>query len=45
MLRTYKDRGDFWHYEKSPEVVKMMVNRIDMSSLEELFKVTKDRRI
>ena len=45
MLRTYKDRGDFWHYEKCPEVVKMMVNRIDMSALEELYKVTKDRRI
>ena len=45
MLRTYKDRGDFWYYEKAPEAVKLMVNRIDMSALEELYKVTKDRRI
>lgn len=45
MLRTYKSRGDFWYYDKAPEVVKLMVNRIDMSALEELYKVTKDRRI
>ena len=45
MLRTYKDRGDFWYYDEAPEVVKLMVNRIDMSALEELYKVTKDRRI
>lgn len=45
MLRTYKNRGDFWYYDKAPEAVKLMVNRIDMSALEELYKVTKDRRI
>ena len=45
MLRTYKSRGDFWYYDKAPEAVKLMVNRIDMSALEELYKVTKDRRI
>ena len=45
MLRTYKSRGDFWYYDKAPEVVKLMVNRIDMSALKELYKVTKDRRI
>ena len=45
MLRTYKSRGDFWYYDKAPDVVKLMVNRIDMSALEELYKVTKDRRI
>ncbi len=45
MLRTYKNRGDFWYYNKAPEAVKLMVNRIDMSALEELYKVTKDRRI
>ena len=27
------------------EVVKLMVNRIDMSALADLYKVTKDRRI
>ena len=45
MLRTYKSRGDFWYYDKAPDVVKLMVNRIDMSALADLYKVTKDRRI
>jgi outer membrane biosynthesis protein TonB len=45
MLRTYKNRGDFWYYDKAPESVKLMVNRIDMSALADLYKVTKDRRI
>ena len=45
ILRTYKSRGDFWYYERAPEAVKLMVNRIDMSALAELYKVTKDRRI
>jgi hypothetical protein len=45
MLRTYKSRGDFWYYDKAPEVVKLMVNRIDMSALAELYKVTKDRKL
>lgn len=45
MLRIYANRGDFWYYDKAPESVKLMVNRIDMSALEELYKVTKDRRL
>jgi len=45
MLRTYASRGDFWYYDKAPETVKLMVNRIDMSALADLYKVTKDRRI
>ena len=45
MLRTYKNRGDFWYYDKAPEAVRLMVNRIDMTALAELYKVTKDRRI
>ena len=46
MLRTYRDRGDFFYYEtKAPREVQLMVNRIDMSALAELYKVTKDRRI
>ncbi len=45
MIRIYKNRGDFWYYEKAPESVKLIVGRIDMSALEELYKVTKDRRI
>ena len=39
------NRGDFWYYDKAPEAVKLMVNRIDMSALADLYKVTKDRRI
>lgn len=45
MLRIYKNRGDFWYYDKAPEQVKLMVNRIDMSALADLYKVTKDRRL
>jgi hypothetical protein len=45
MLRTYASRGDFWYYDKAPETVKLMVNRIDMSALADLYKVTKARRI
>ena len=45
MLRMYKNRGDFWYYDKAPEAVKLMVNRIDMSALADLYKVTKDGRI
>lgn len=46
MLRTYKQRGDFFYYEtKAPKDVRLLVNNIDMSALEDLYKVTKDRRI
>lgn len=46
MLRTYKQRGDFFYYEtKAPKDVRLLVNGIDMSVLEDLYKVTKDRRI
>lgn len=45
MLRIYSRRGDFWYYEKVPEKVRLMVNRIDISELAELYKVTKDRRL
>jgi hypothetical protein len=45
MLRIYASRGDFWYYDRAPEEVKLMVGRIDMTAFEELYKVTKDRRI
>jgi hypothetical protein len=45
MLRIYKNRGDFWYYDKAPEPVRLMVNRIDMSALAELYKVTKEKRL
>ena len=45
MLRVHKQRGDFFYYENAPEQVKLMVNKLDLSALEEIWKVTKDRRI
>jgi hypothetical protein len=45
MLRVYKQRGDFFYYEKAPQEVKLMVNKINFDGLAEVWKVTKDRRI
>lgn len=46
MLRTYRDRGDFFYYEtNAPKNVQMMVNSIDFAPLQELYKITKDKRI
>ena len=45
MLRIYASRGDFWYYDRAPEQVRLMVNRINLSPLEELYKVSRDRRI
>lgn len=46
MLRIYKQRGDFFFYEtQAPKDVRLIVNHIDYAPLEELFKVTKDRRL
>ena len=45
MLRVYKQRGDFFYYENAPEQVKIMVNSINFDVLEEVWKVTKDRRL
>ena len=45
MLRVHKERGNFFYYENAPEPVKMMVNKMDLSGLAEVWKVTKDRRI
>lgn len=45
MLRVHKQRGDFFYYETAPEQVKLMVNKLDLSQLAEVWKVTKDRRI
>ncbi len=45
MLRTYKQRGDFFYYEKAPKDVKMMVNKIDFGPLAEMWKVVKDKRL
>ncbi len=45
MLRTYKQRGDFFYYENTPQDIKMMVNKIDFGPLAEMWKVVKDKRL
>ena len=45
MLRIYKQRGDFFYYEKAPEQVQLMVNGINFDALADIWRVTKDRRI
>ena len=46
MLRTYRERGDFFYYEtKAPREVQHIVHGIDFAPLAELYKITKDRRI
>ena len=45
MLRVHANRGDFFYYENAPQEVKLICNRIDLSPLASLWKVTKDRRI
>lgn len=45
MLRVYKERGDFFYYERAPEKVKLMVNGINLEDLAKVWKVTKDRRL
>ncbi len=45
MLRTYKERGDFFYYENAPKDVKMMANKIDFGHLAEIWKVVKDKRL
>lgn len=46
MLRTYRERGDFFYYEThAPRDVKHIVHGIDFAPLTELYKITKDKRI
>lgn len=45
MLRVYKQRGDFFYYEKAPEDVKYMVNNLDLSGLAKMWKLVRDRRL
>lgn len=46
MLRTYRDRGDFFYYEtNAPRDVQHIVHGIDFAPLAELYKITKDKRI
>lgn len=45
MIRVYKNRGNFFYYETAPDPVRLMVNRLDMTALAEVYKVTRDRRL
>jgi hypothetical protein len=45
MLRMNKRRGDFFYYENAPEQVRLLVNGLNLDSLAEVWKVTKDRRL
>lgn len=46
MLRTYRQRGDFFYYEtNAPRDVQHIVHGIDFAPLAELYKITKDKRI
>ena len=45
MLKIHQQRGDFFYYENAPQEVKLICNRLDLSALAKVWKVTKDRRI
>lgn len=45
MLRVYKEHGHFSYYEKAPDPVKLVVNKIDFTELAKVWKATKDRRL
>lgn len=45
MLRTYKERGDFFYYERASETVRLALDGIDLQALSEVYKVTRDRRL
>lgn len=45
MLRVKKKHGSFWYYEKAPQDVRMLIDGIDFAPLQEVWKVTKDRRL
>lgn len=45
MMRIRKSHGSFWYYEKAPRDVRLFVDGIDYAPLEQIYKLTKDRRI
>ena len=45
MLRVCKEHGNFFYYDKAPEQVKFMVDKLNFEALAEVWKVTKDRRL
>lgn len=45
MLRIRKAHHSFWYYENAPQDVKLFIDGLDLSPLEEVWKVTKSKRI
>lgn len=45
MLRVRKKHGSFWYYEKAPRDIQMLIDGIDFSPLQEVYKVIRDRRM
>lgn len=45
MLRVRKEHRDFFYYERTPNVAKVAISKIDIEKLGEVWKVTRDKRI
>lgn len=44
MLRIRKAHRDFWYYDKAPQDVRLIIDGIDYKPLEEIFKITKQKK-
>jgi hypothetical protein len=45
MLRVRKAHRDFWYYEKVPQNIRLIIDGIDYKPLEEIYKLTKLKKI
>lgn len=45
MLRVRKAHRDFWYYEKVPQDIRLIIDGIDYKPLEEIYKLTKLKKI
>lgn len=45
MLRIRKANRDFWYYENAPKDVMNFVNNIDLSGLEDVYKIIKNKKV
>ena len=45
MMRIYKAHRSFWYYDKAPQDIKNIIDGLDLSGLDDIFKLTKDKRI
>lgn len=41
----FETHGNFFYYDKAPEQVKFMVDKLNLDALAEVWKVTKDKRL